>query len=153
MRFRLLLLLGALIVCGALAYATPSCNIAGHYCVLGVVYDYTTYGFPVPICDFGTGNPCKGPIDLCYSWDTSCSSPAYSICNLNDDDSYFFMYLPVDLDLITRPRPNWNEGRVQYYPTSRSYPANTKSQYQLVYGTDADFTLTNGYPTGNPCSF
>lgn len=150
MRLRLLTLLAVLAISAGVAYAhLPSCNISGHYCIYGTVYDNSGGGFN-NMCDAGT---CKGPIGLYYDWDTSFSSPIATVCNLHGHgtESSFTFFNPTNLGLATRAIPNAGQGRAQYSPTSRTYPANTVPEFNYQVGADADYILINGYPGGNPC--
>ena len=147
MRFRLLIVLGVLVVCAATAYAHyPSCNYSGAYCIYGHVYDQTQQFWPVSLCT--NGFSCKGPVDLCYDWDSTCSAPLYTVCQLhsdNPDKGAFYFTLPVSGGWLTKVRTPWAQ-RYQYAPYTRSYPADTVAEGTVLLGADTDFSLINGSP-------
>jgi len=151
MTIKWLLLIGVVLACGstvALAHV-PSCNYGSLFCIWGHVYDatYPNQYNPVPICNTGA---CYGPVDLCYGWDTNCTSPLYTVCALHrdgSDNSAFYFYVPVSGDWVTKARTPW-ANRYQYTPDTHSYPAGTYPPGQIVAFLDADFYLWNGAAGG-----
>lgn len=69
-----------------------TCDYPGSSCVWGQLWDTTAGQLP------GEKALHKGPIDVCYFWDTTCSSPVQTVCELHGphgfsgaEGSYFFV--------------------------------------------------------------
>lgn len=86
------------------AHDRPKCNYPGSSCVWGQLWDVTAGQLP------GMSPMHEGPIDVCHYWDTTCSSPVQTVCELHGphgiegpEGSYFFV-LPTNRSWRIRPR-------------------------------------------------
>ncbi len=85
-------------------HGIPACDFADRFCVWGQLFEAVGPNKerlkPMQ----------KGPIDVCYQWDSTCSAPYQTVCKLHGphgfqgrEGSYFFS-LPVDRGWRIKPR-------------------------------------------------
>jgi hypothetical protein len=144
-----MLTITALLLFTSSASAIPPCNVANHFCIWGQLLDSVpppTFPQVSPFCT--NGNPCKGPVDLCYQFDTGCTSPIVRICQLStasgEDGSYQFI---VPINNTWRVKPAVGFGHLQWTPVSST--AFSSTQFQTAI---RNFTRTAAGP-GSACNW
>lgn len=133
--------------CAAPTWA-QSCSYPGSvFCIFGALYwGVPPYQYsPIP---FNSGGPTdqKGPIDICYDWDTDCSSPVYSICKVHKNDGAYTFVMPTHTAWRTKPRVAY--GHLSWYPEYNSYYTETDE-----YGYLEFFVLTSDSGSGDNCNW
>ena len=98
---------GTGVVAASINHGIPPCNYGNSSCVWGQVWDITGGQLP------GQRAMKKGPIDVCHSWDSTCSAPVQTVCKLHGahgggsssyaEGSYFFV-LPRNQGWRIKPR-------------------------------------------------
>ena len=94
----------------------------------------------------------KGPIDACYQWDSNCSRPYQTVCNLHgrhgisgQEGSYFFA-LPANQTWWIKPRVT--HSHLSWKPTHKIVPARSVAPGTT---TGMNFTLLGSAVTTSAC--
>lgn len=119
-------------------HGEPDCDYTDRFCVWGQLFNGVgpNKARPKPMK--------KGPIDVCYQWDSTCSRPYKTVCKLHgrhglrpkhqsQEGSYFFA-LPANRTWRIKPRVA--NPHLSWEPTHKLASASSTSKLQKI-----DFTL------------
>ena len=131
-------------------HGKPDCDYTDRFCVWGQLFNGVgpNKKRPKPMK--------KGPIDVCYQWDSNCSRPYQTVCKLHgrhginpghwgQEGSYFFA-LPTNQTWRIKPRVT--HSHLSWEPTHKLVSARSLGRKKLV---ELDFTLLGSAVSTRTC--